>query len=150
MDGGAWCPWGYKESDTTERLHFQAPFKLKLSGRLFHSLNKNVELFSIQVHLFLETKNVVFWLIFLSSIYQLCFSLHVISNSIIRPGKCMTIHLYTSIHFKGRKTISHKTGVKTCIKNQTSGPMVWMVATIIFNKSCGIDFQQPGKQMIGH
>ena len=47
MDGGAWCPWGHKESDTTERLHFQAPFKLKLSGRLFHSLNKNVELFSI-------------------------------------------------------------------------------------------------------
>ena len=22
MDGGAWCPWGLKESDTTERLHF--------------------------------------------------------------------------------------------------------------------------------
>ena len=22
MDGGAWCPWGRKESDTTERLHF--------------------------------------------------------------------------------------------------------------------------------
>ena len=22
MDGGAWCPWGCKESDTTERLHF--------------------------------------------------------------------------------------------------------------------------------
>ena len=22
MDGGAWCPWGHKESDTTERLHF--------------------------------------------------------------------------------------------------------------------------------
>ena len=21
-DGGAWCPWGRKESDTTERLHF--------------------------------------------------------------------------------------------------------------------------------
>ena len=21
MDGGAWCPWGHKESDTTERLH---------------------------------------------------------------------------------------------------------------------------------
>ena len=21
MDGGAWCPWGRKESDTTERLH---------------------------------------------------------------------------------------------------------------------------------
>ena len=21
MDGGAWCPWGSKESDTTERLH---------------------------------------------------------------------------------------------------------------------------------
>ena len=20
--GGAWCPWGLKESDTTERLHF--------------------------------------------------------------------------------------------------------------------------------
>ena len=23
MDGGAWCPWGRKELDTTERLHFQ-------------------------------------------------------------------------------------------------------------------------------
>ena len=22
MGGGAWCPWGRKESDTTERLHF--------------------------------------------------------------------------------------------------------------------------------
>ena len=22
MDGGAWCPWGRKESDMTERLHF--------------------------------------------------------------------------------------------------------------------------------
>ena len=22
MDGEAWCPWGRKESDTTERLHF--------------------------------------------------------------------------------------------------------------------------------
>ena len=22
MDGGAWCPRGHKESDTTERLHF--------------------------------------------------------------------------------------------------------------------------------
>ena len=22
MDGGAWCPWGCKELDTTERLHF--------------------------------------------------------------------------------------------------------------------------------
>ena len=22
MDGGAWCPWGHKESDTTEGLHF--------------------------------------------------------------------------------------------------------------------------------
>ena len=22
MDGGAWCPWGHKESDMTERLHF--------------------------------------------------------------------------------------------------------------------------------
>ena len=20
-DGGAWCPWGHKESDTTEQLH---------------------------------------------------------------------------------------------------------------------------------
>ena len=22
MDGEAWCQWGHKESDTTERLHF--------------------------------------------------------------------------------------------------------------------------------
>ena len=22
MEGGAWCPWSHKESDTTERLHF--------------------------------------------------------------------------------------------------------------------------------
>ena len=22
MDGGAWCPWGRKELDMTERLHF--------------------------------------------------------------------------------------------------------------------------------
>ena len=25
MDGGAWCPWGRKELDTTERLHFHFP-----------------------------------------------------------------------------------------------------------------------------
>ena len=25
MDGGAWCPWGRKESDTTEQLHFTYP-----------------------------------------------------------------------------------------------------------------------------
>ena len=30
MDGGAWCPWGRKESDTTERLHF--PFSLSCIG----------------------------------------------------------------------------------------------------------------------
>ena len=23
VDGGAWCPWGRKQSDTTERLHFR-------------------------------------------------------------------------------------------------------------------------------
>ena len=22
VDGGAWCPWGHKELDTTEQLHF--------------------------------------------------------------------------------------------------------------------------------
>ena len=26
MDGGAWCPWCCKESDTTERLHFHFIF----------------------------------------------------------------------------------------------------------------------------
>ena len=26
MDGGAWCPWGRKELDTTERLHFSFSF----------------------------------------------------------------------------------------------------------------------------
>ena len=26
MDGGAWCPWGRKESDTTEQLHFHFHF----------------------------------------------------------------------------------------------------------------------------
>ena len=26
MDGGAWCPWGCKKSDTTEQLHFQGIF----------------------------------------------------------------------------------------------------------------------------
>ena len=29
MDGGAWCPWGRKESDTTERLHFHFPWRRK-------------------------------------------------------------------------------------------------------------------------
>ena len=27
MDEGAWCPWGRKELDMTERLHFHFPFK---------------------------------------------------------------------------------------------------------------------------
>ena len=26
MDGGAWCPWGHKESDTTKRLYFHFLF----------------------------------------------------------------------------------------------------------------------------
>ena len=26
MDGGAWCLWGHKESDTDERLHFHLFF----------------------------------------------------------------------------------------------------------------------------
>ena len=31
MDGGAWCPWGCKESDTTERLHFHlVPRKMEI------------------------------------------------------------------------------------------------------------------------
>ena len=29
MDGGAWCPWGRKESDMTEQLHFHfMPFNI--------------------------------------------------------------------------------------------------------------------------
>ena len=28
MDEGAWCPWGCKEWDTTERLHFHFHFSL--------------------------------------------------------------------------------------------------------------------------
>ena len=27
MDGGAWCPWGRKESDMTEQLHFHFHWK---------------------------------------------------------------------------------------------------------------------------
>ena len=30
MDGGAWCPWGCKESDTTEQLHFHFHFSLDI------------------------------------------------------------------------------------------------------------------------
>ena len=26
VDGGAWCPWGHKESDMTERLHFTGTY----------------------------------------------------------------------------------------------------------------------------
>ena len=29
MDGGAWCPWGRKESDTTERLHLVSCANIK-------------------------------------------------------------------------------------------------------------------------
>ena len=29
MDGGAWCPWGHKESDTTEQLHFKETMMAK-------------------------------------------------------------------------------------------------------------------------
>ena len=28
MDGWAWCPWGHKELDMTERLHFHFPIFL--------------------------------------------------------------------------------------------------------------------------
>ena len=33
MDGGAWCPWGRKELDTTERLHFLSlsSFRIEVS-----------------------------------------------------------------------------------------------------------------------
>ena len=30
MDGGAWCPWGHKESDTTERLYFTNYFVIMM------------------------------------------------------------------------------------------------------------------------
>jgi len=36
MDGGAWCPWGRKESDTTERLHFHHKIA-QLSNMCFKS-----------------------------------------------------------------------------------------------------------------
>ena len=29
MDGGAWCPWGRKELDTTERLHLHGYYRIK-------------------------------------------------------------------------------------------------------------------------
>ena len=29
MDGEAWCPWGCKESDMTEHLHFTKPSETK-------------------------------------------------------------------------------------------------------------------------
>ena len=32
MDGGAWCPWDRKESDTTEQLHFTS-YMLKSTYR---------------------------------------------------------------------------------------------------------------------
>ena len=32
MDRGAWCPWGRKESDTTERLHFHFPMAEQAGG----------------------------------------------------------------------------------------------------------------------
>ena len=31
MDRGAWCPWGRKESDTTERLHFTLRYENSLT-----------------------------------------------------------------------------------------------------------------------
>ena len=33
MDRGVWCPWGHKESDTTEQLHFHT-----IASVLFHFL----------------------------------------------------------------------------------------------------------------
>ena len=32
MDGGTWCPWGCKESDTTEQLHFFSFFLSEITG----------------------------------------------------------------------------------------------------------------------
>ena len=37
MDGGAWCPWGRKESDTTERLHLHFFLFSCIAGRFFTS-----------------------------------------------------------------------------------------------------------------
>ena len=39
MGGGAWCPWGHKELDKTERLHFKlsihiSPFNLHHNPKL--------------------------------------------------------------------------------------------------------------------
>ena len=63
MDGGAWCPWGRKESDTTERLHFQTfSFKLSLSMTnnignallkhwIIHYLNFVILLFTLQMYI---------------------------------------------------------------------------------------------------
>ena len=35
MDGGTWCPWVHKESDTTERLHFHFNFIPVLKPALY-------------------------------------------------------------------------------------------------------------------
>ena len=48
MDGGVWCPWGRKESDTTERLHFHfVRIKQQAWNKVWHLIN--VALNSIQL-----------------------------------------------------------------------------------------------------
>ena len=46
MDGGAWCPWGRKELDTTERLHFHFHF-MAFSVQVFHLLGKFISKYFI-------------------------------------------------------------------------------------------------------
>ena len=41
IDGGAWCPWGCKELDTTEQLHFHAPIYIKFIKQFFQYLKNN-------------------------------------------------------------------------------------------------------------
>ena len=50
MDEGAWCPWGRKESDTTERLHFHTYIqtettrdRIALFSKLSHELDITIQ-----------------------------------------------------------------------------------------------------------
>lgn len=104
-----------------------------------------------------DQKYGIFGPYFLLYIYQLLFSLHIcspppptffLSDSFIRPGKFVAIHLLTHVFIfkKERLFISQGTYVKTSVKKKLdrswlSSYMVWMVIRLSSHKSYGIDFQ---------
>ena len=86
MDGGAWCPWGRKESDMTEQLHFLSFLSFFLSvitTFVLQSILSNIRI----------AAPALFWLLFSWNIF---FHLFTFNRKWI-SYKQHTVHTFSSI-----------------------------------------------------